>query len=102
VDNLSRLETELKTLAREHHPDFFGESESCRVELPHGALLFALERRVKRARGVLENLKAEGFTQAVKIAESVDWDLLETWPEERLWLVGTERKTKEVYAYEVK
>lgn len=94
------LEKQVRELAKVYRDDIFASAD--RLDLPHGALLYELQRRVKRARGVLERLEAEGFLEAVKVAKSVDWDQLETWPEERLIYVGTERVTKEVYAYEVK
>ena len=97
----NRLEHEVRVLAKINRDRFFS-GDSDRLELPHGALLYEVQRRVKRARGVLERLEAEGFMEAVKVAKSVDWDALETWPEEWLIFVGTERIKKEVYAYEVK
>lgn len=95
-----RLEDEVLGLAKRHREELF-PGPSWRVELRHGALLYEVERRVKRAKGMLEKLKEAGFLEAIRVAESVDWDRLESWPEERLRLVGTARVTKERYAYEV-
>lgn len=82
---------------------FFGALSSCKMNLPHGALLYGLSHPVIRRKGVTpERLEELGYTEAVKIVKSVDWDRLETWPEARLLLVGTERKAKEVFAYELK
>ncbi len=91
----------LLTLAKEHKEELF-RGESCRLDLPHGALLYEVQRRVKRVRGLLDRLKEQGFLEAIKVAESVDWDRLEAWPEERLRQVGTKRVVKEVFGYEVK
>lgn len=95
------LDQRIKELAKAHKEEFF-TGESARLDLKHGALLYELRRRVKRARGVLERLEAEGYLEAIKIAKSVDWERLETWPEERLWLVGTERVAREYFGYEVR
>jgi len=47
-------------------------------------------------------LKAAGFPEAVRVAESVDWDKLSAWPDERLFIVGTDRWVKEEFSYELK
>ena len=47
-------------------------------------------------------LKAAGFPEAVRVAESVDWDKLSAWPDERLFMVGTDRQVKEEFSYELK
>jgi len=53
-------------------------------------------------RNVLERLEEMGFSEAVRVAKSVDWDVLERWPDEKLNLVGTERVPKETIEYELK
>jgi hypothetical protein len=76
-----------------------------RVDLKHGALLFAIEERVKKLKDtqtMLENLKRYGFRDAIKTVESVDWDKMENWPVEKLVMVGTKRARKEVFGYEIK
>ena len=72
-----------------------------RLNLEHGALLYSLEKRVKQAKKMLDRLKKHGYTDAIKIAESVNWDELEKWPDEKLAKVGTERVEKENFAYEI-
>ncbi|MCD4761033.1 host-nuclease inhibitor Gam family protein [bacterium] len=72
-----------------------------RLNLKHGALLYSLEKRVKQAKKMLDRLKKHGYTDAIKIAESVNWDELEKWPDDKLAKVGTERVEKENFAYEV-
>ncbi|HLP30043.1 MAG TPA: host-nuclease inhibitor Gam family protein, partial [Geothrix sp.] len=95
------LEAEVVSLAKMNRDSLFS-GDSDRLDLPHGALLFEVQRRVKRGRGVLEQLKERGFLEAVKVSESVDWDQLEDWPDEKLFFVGTERVRKELFSYEVK
>ena len=99
-DELGRLQKLLRDHMKQRRGVFFDGTD--RVDLQNGALLYKLEQRVKRARGVLEKLEKNGFSDAVKIAKSVDWDALEKWPVERLMLVGTERVKKETFEYEIK
>jgi len=99
-DELGRLQKLLRVHMKQRREILFDGTD--RVDLESGALLYKLEQRVKRARGVLEKLEENGFTDAVKIAKSVDWDALEKWPVERLVLVGTERVQKEFFEYELK
>lgn len=102
-ERLRWLDKEIRNLITENRGEFFGESESARVELRNGYLQFEVFRYVKKARAVTpEKLEQLGYIEAVKIVKSVDWDALAVWPEWRLKEVGTERKTKEVYGYGVK
>lgn len=100
------LGQQLKELMKEHRADFFAITgmKSCSLDLPHGALLYAKEDYVVKPRkvDVLANLKAQGLQEGIRVVESVDWDVLATWPDDKLALAGTERKTKETFAYEVK
>ncbi|OPX18730.1 MAG: hypothetical protein BZ151_13135 [Desulfobacca sp. 4484_104] len=98
--DLQILERTLRKLLRQEKGKLFDGPG--RVDLPAGALLYQVVERVKKARGVLEKLKEQGFQEAIKIAESVDWEKLEGWPAERLILVGTERVRKEEFDYELK
>lgn len=94
------LEKDLVKLMKTNSAEIFDGED--RVELTHGSLLFQIEERVKKAKGVLEKLEEQGFTDALEISKKVNWDELEKWPVERLALVGTERKRKEVFTYELK
>ncbi|MDY0187815.1 MAG: host-nuclease inhibitor Gam family protein [Syntrophus sp. (in: bacteria)] len=104
---LDELDKNLKKFAKKRSKAIFGEREagyigSLRVDLPHGALIFSAEMRVKKARKVLDAMKELGIKDGIKVVETVDWDALEKWSDERLITVGTERKRKEEYVYEVK
>jgi len=94
------LERELENLVKKHKAEFFATDDD-RVDLRHGALLYRIERKVRRVRGMLETLESLGITGPIKIAKSVDWDKLETWPEPELERVGTKRVAKEKIEYEV-
>ena len=101
-ERITTLDKDLKALEKAERQAFFGVSESCRVELPQGALLFQVSRHVKKAKGVLAELERQGLEEGLKRVVTVDWDALEAWPNEKLIMVGTERVKKEIYSYEVK
>lgn len=92
-------EKALLSLAKRHKKSLFETRD--RIDLEHGALISSVEEKVKRIKGMLQILKSAGQEHAIKVAESVDWDVIETWPGEVLAALGTERVKKDVYAYEL-
>ncbi len=92
-------EKELIALMKKHTGEVFDGED--RVDLDHGSLLYAIEERVKKARGVLAKLEEFKFEEAIERSAKVNWDVLEKWPVEKLILVGTERKRTEEYTYEL-
>ena len=94
------LDRSIKKLARANREHFFKDQD--RVDLPSGSLLCTLQVRVKRARGVLEALEKQGAEEAIRIHKAVDWDALETWPDQKLAQVGTERIKKEIIEYAIR
>ncbi len=71
------------------------------VRLAHGILLYAREMRVRIPRDALERIKEQGWEEAINVVESVNRGVVEQWPEERLALIGAERRAKETYGYEL-
>lgn len=112
-DQAAALEKKIKALEKKERAAFF-KLPGDQVTLPHIVLTYDLEEHVKQAEGVLENLKElavmelagapgyEGFVEAIRIEESVRYEVLEKWNYTRLLLVGTERVRKEVYSYELR
>lgn len=92
-------EKTLRRLAKRHRDRFFKDRD--RVDLAHGALLHSVERRVKRIKRMLKKLKENGLTSAIRVAESVNWDEVEKWPDDILALLGTERVKKERFEFEL-
>jgi hypothetical protein len=72
------------------------------VNLPHGSLIHNIADKVSIPKDALEKCKEMEFFSAIKIAESVDRDAIEKWPDAKLLLIGASRKTKEVFGYELK
>jgi len=105
-NRLAYLGQKIETLEKEHQAVFFDLPGlgSCSLDLPHGTLLYAKEEYVVKPRkvDVLGNLRVYGLQCGIRKVESVDWDVLATWPDERLALAGTERRVKETFGYEVK
>lgn len=86
---------------KKHKAPLFTEARRNRVDVDHGALLYEVVEKVKRARGVLEALKREGLKNAIQTVEKVKWDVLEKWSDTQLASVGTKRKKTENFKYEI-
>jgi len=97
---LKAAEKELIGLAKKNKKELFAGRD--KLELAHGIMLHTVEKRVKRARGMLARLEKLGLDEAIKISKSVDWDALEKWGDEKLAQVGTCRQKKENFSYELK
>ena len=52
------------------------------------------------AKAVIE--RDSDFGEVVKIVKSLDREAIEKWPDERLFLIGAERKPKEEFNYDLK
>lgn len=97
---ITALEKELIGLVKEYKKQLFSGDDD-RLDLEHGALIYSIEKRIIHGQKVLANLKKQGFSDFIKISESVDWDALSKWPDKRLEIVGTKRVKKEQFAYEL-
>lgn len=74
-----------------------------RADLDHGSVLLKRQTRVKQIKGMLDLLKTAGLTAAVKVAkEVVDWDKVDSFDDDSLARLGTERVEKDVFSYELK
>lgn len=100
---------ELKAFEAEFKVDLFAPSgvvpESLKTEMPGGELFYSAEEYVVKRKGVLANLEKYGFEEAIRRTAAVDWDALadpEEWPKEALAIIGTERKVRESFTFEVK
>ncbi len=71
------------------------------IRLPHGSLLHSITDKVSIPRDALARCEELGFDEVVKIAKSLDRDAVEKWPDERLILIGAERKQKEAFSYDL-
>ena len=72
------------------------------VSLPYGSLIRNQDWKVTIPRDALGKCEELGFAEVIKIAKSLDREAVEKWADERLFLVGAERKPATKYSYEVK
>ena len=75
------------------------------VYLSNGTLVHSRKDKVSIPRNhdaVIALCEEHGFVDAVKIVKSLDREAIEKWPDERLSLVGAERKPKEEFNYDLK
>lgn len=101
TDDLTTAERELESLVKRHRAMILAGAD--RADFPSGSVLLKSQHRVKQIKGMLERLKAEGLTDAVKVSrEAVDWDKVEHFDDPTLSRLGTHRIEKEVFTYELK
>ena len=96
---LDRKEKELAKLMRAEKKVLFDGID--KVKLAHGILLYARELKVKIPRDALERIEEQGWVEAVNVVKTVNRAVVEQWPEERLVVIGAQRKPKESFSYEL-
>jgi len=72
------------------------------VKLPNGSLVRSKGWKVTIPRDALGACEKLGFAEVIRIAKSLDREAIEKWADERLFLIGAERKPATKYSYEVK
>jgi phage host-nuclease inhibitor protein Gam len=97
--DIEAIEKKLKKFLKAHREIFFENTD--RVDLKFGAVILFVQSRVKRAKEVLARLEEIEANEAIIVTKAVDWDVLETWTDERLIEVGTERRKDEKFEYEL-
>jgi succinate dehydrogenase flavin-adding protein (antitoxin of CptAB toxin-antitoxin module) len=90
----------LKTLMRHDKRYLFDGTDI--VRLVNGSLIHNVADKVSIPRDALAICEALGFDEVIKIAKSLDRDAVEKWPDERLVLIGAERKSQEKFSYDLK
>lgn len=99
------LESALMTFGQLSRAELFAKRKS--LETPFGAIGFRKSTRLVtlakvKLSDVLEKLKQFAFVEAIKVKESVDREAMRDWPDERLELVGMERKSADEFFIELK
>lgn len=97
---LKAKEKEIMRLMKSNRDNIFDGRDL--VKLKNGILIYNKEEKVKIPRDALAKAEEQGLTEAIKIAKSLDRGVVEKWPDERLFLIGAERKMMEKFSYEVK
>jgi phage host-nuclease inhibitor protein Gam len=101
MEELNEKDRKIKKYMKTYKSEIFGDAEI--VDLRNGRIFQRVLNVVRKARNVtVDALKKLGYYDGIRIEEYVDWDSIEKWPDERLEAIGTERKEKEEYSYELK
>lgn len=101
VEKVKALGKDIPRFAKNHHTTLFGESDV--VMLPSGEMRYAESKVVVHGRAVtVEVLRELGYLDGIHVEESVDWDVLDGWPDEKLLAAGTNRKDVKAYTWELK
>lgn len=95
----------LEAFATHNKAALFAKKKS--LDLGFGVIGFRLASRLKTVAKttwgqVLEALKSYGFTEAIRVKEEVDRDVMRDWPAERLATVGVTRETADDFYIEIK
>jgi len=90
--------TLVKLMKEDRAAIFEGEDT---VELVHGLLLHGEDLKVKIPRDAVAALERLEWEDGLKRSVSINREVIEKWPEERLFAIGAERKLKETFDYEL-
>lgn len=72
------------------------------VNLPHGSLIHNIGEHVSIPKTALEACKLNDYRDAIIVVESLDRDVIRTWSDAKLTVIGAERKKKEEFKYTIK
>ena len=100
IGSLAGLEVDLEVLVKQNREELLHGKD--RAEFLHGSVMLKIEKRVKRIRTMLNKLKAAAMKSAIKVAESVDWDVVDKFDDATLKKLGTKRVPKDIFSYEIK
>ena len=95
----------LVKLMKKKHGDLFGEKD--RAELVNGVLFYAREAKVSIPRGkdqkagIIALIEEYGWEEGLVITKDLDRPVIEKWPDEKLAVIGAERKMTDAYTYDL-
>lgn len=97
---LKKKEKEIMLLMKAEKADLFDGKDI--VRLINGILLYSREFKVSIPRDALEKAEKLGLAEVIKIVKSLNRDIVKAWPDEKLVLIGAERKAGDKFSYEIK
>lgn len=100
MDRFKSLGKEVKALGKENKGEVFGSGD--RAEFRNGLLVWGSSMKVQIPRDALGKIEAAGWMEAVKVAKSVDRDVVQAWPDERLEAIGAKQRVVETVEYELR
>jgi hypothetical protein len=98
--NLLIQEKALIALMKKERAIFFDGTDV--LQLTNGALIHEVGDKVSIPRDALSKCKELKFNDVIKVAESLDREAIEKWKDEKLLLIGAERKPTETFSYDLK
>jgi len=99
-ETLEKEEKALITCLKQNKAELFHKVE--KISLPHGILIHTTETRLSLPKNAVENIEQLGWDEAIKIAKSVDREMVEKWPIEKIIAIGGDKKPKEKFEYELR
>ena len=72
------------------------------LTLASGSLIFNTKEKLRIPKDAVEKCEEQGFTDAIKIVKQLDREVVETWPDAKLVLIGADKKTVDEFGYELK
>ncbi len=99
-DALIAHEKALIALMKKERIAFFGEMDV--LQLANGVLIHVMGDRVMIPRDALAKCEELKFDDVIKVVKSLNREAIEKWPDEKLFLIGAERKAVENFSYDLK
>ena len=97
---LAADEKALIALMKKERGTFFDGTDV--LQLENGALIHEVGDHVKIPRDALAKCEELNFNDVIKIAKFLDREAIEKWKDEKLFLIGAERKPVESFSYDLK
>lgn len=98
-ETLAAQEKVLIAYLKQNKSELFNKVE--KVTLPHGIVIYTKEPQLKLPKNAVEAIEKLGWNEAIKIAKSVDREMVEKWPIEKIVAIGGDKKPKEKFEYEL-
>ena len=100
IDMMEENDKALKRVMKSAKTALFADTDI--VYLAHGTLIHANEDRVTIPRDALAKCEELGFVDAIVTSKSLCREIVTRWSDEKLVMIGAERKPVEMYNYEIK
>lgn len=100
MDEISALEKSLAVYSEYNKEELFQDKKT--IELTFGLFGFRKSTSISIKRDTLDLLKEHGFTEAIRLKETPNKEILGEWSDERLALVHATRRIKDDFWIETK
>ncbi len=100
LNEIKALEHSLAVYSEYHKDELFKDKKT--IELSFGLFGFRKSTSVSVKKDTLAKLKEYGFTEAIKIKETPNKEIMKSWSNEKLELVGAKKIEKDSFWIEVK